>query len=368
MPYDPNRFSPGARLHIWAAPIILQVRDFVRDCTADIPLLTRIASHVGLLALIVLTIAASSLRFGDAKIAAADSPDEESPFLENDTGDDALLFGSPNPFTTIPQRTRRDIVKYTVESGDTVSGIADQFGVTADSILWANAKLEDNPDMLALGPVLNIPPTSGVLYTVQKNDTVQKIAGQFKSKKVTADQLVQNIVKFEFNQELHDLKGPDYILTTGQYLMVPDGSKPYVARVVTVYSGAVPVTAARGTGNFGWPTSGRITQQYGVARHTGLDIGAPKGTRVAAADSGFVTYVGCVPTGYGCSIMINHGNGYVTRYAHLSAFNVEARDSVKKGQVIGYVGSTGHSTGPHLHFEIIQNGKFRNPVGMLPGR
>ncbi len=368
MPHDPDRLSAGARLRIWAAPIILQVRDFVLDCAADIPLLTRIASHVGLLALIVLTIAASSLQLNNVKTASADGPDDESPFLDSDIAADDFLFGSPNPFTTVPQRTRREVVKYTVESGDTVSGIAEQFGVSADSILWANAKLEDNPDMLALGQVLNIPPTSGVLYTVQKGDTLQKIAAAFKSKKVTADQLVDSMLKFEFNQELHELKGPDYVLTAGQYLMVPGGSKPYVARVVTVYSGAVPATAARGTGSFGWPTSGRITQQYGVARHTGLDIGAPKGTRIVAADSGFVTYVGCVPTGYGCSIMINHGNGYVTRYAHLSAFNVEARDSVKKGQVIGYVGSTGHSTGPHLHFEIIQNGNFRNPVGMLPGR
>ncbi len=362
---NPNRLSPGAHLRIWAAPIILQVRDFVRDCAADIPLLTRIASHVGLLALVVLTIAASSIQFSNVKSAAAEGPDDNSPFLESDAGEDTL-FGWPNPFTTVPQRTRRDVVKYTVESGDTVSGIADQFGVTADSVLWANSKLEDNPDMLALGQVLNIPPTSGVLYTVQKADTVQKIAAQFKSKKVTADQLVQNIVNFEFNQELHNLKGPDYILTTGQYLMVPGGTKPYVARTVNVYNGPVPVTAARGTGSFGWPTSGRITQKFGVAGHTGLDIGAPMKTRVVAADSGYVTYKGCVPPGYGCSIMINHGNGYVTRYGHLSAFNVDAGDSVKKGQVIGYVGSTGHSTGPHLHFEIILNGGFRNPMGMLP--
>ena len=367
---DPRRLSALARARVWAAPTILLVRDFVRDCVEDIPLLTRIASHVGLLFLMLFTIAASNIQFNsrrDETVRIA-NPDSDDPFLSADFVDDDLAFPAAIPITNVPKRVRHEIVKYNVQGGDTVSGIAEQFDVSGDSILWANPKLEDNPDMLSIGQVLNIPPATGVLYTVLNGDTLQKIAAKFKSAKVPADQLVQNMVKSEFNQQVHELKEPSYTLTTGQFLIVPGGSKPYVARVVTSIGGPVPSNAARGTGHFGWPVSGRITQGYGVARHTGVDIGAPKGAAVLAADSGYVVSVGCIPRGYGCSMVINHGNGFSSRYAHLSAFIVGAGSSVKKGQLVARVGNTGNSTGPHLHFEILQNGNFRNPFGLLPGR
>jgi murein DD-endopeptidase MepM/ murein hydrolase activator NlpD len=365
----PRRLSPLARLNVWAAPAILQIRDFCRDCIEDIPLITRLASHVGLLFLMLVTIAASNIRLSNA--AANDSSlsnsDPESPFLTNDIpDDDDWGLPGPMPITNIPKRLRREVVKYEVRPGDTVSDIASQFDVSADSILWANPKLEDNPDMLSLGQVLNIPPTTGVLYTVQNGDTLPKIADKFKTAKTSTNQLVQNILGFEFNQELHDLKSADVTLTTGQFLMVPGGTKPFVPRMVTVYSGPIPTSAARGSGNFGWPVSGAITQKF-WGRHNGIDVGAPKGTPVRAADSGYVTFAGWdrEPVSYGNMILINHGNGYTTRYAHLSAFMVEAGDSVKKGQLIGRVGSTGNSTGPHLHFEIIRNGVARNPFSFL---
>ncbi len=368
MPPDPHRLSLLARLRVWAAPIMLPARDFCRDCVEDIPLLTRIASHAGLLGLMVLTIAASNIRLGNGDKIENDPVGGSNPdslFQEADIDGEEYLFSSAIPITTIPSRVRREVVKYTVKSGDTVSGIAEEFGVSADSILWANSKLEDNPDMLSLGQVLNIPPATGVLHTVQAGETVQKIADKYKTTKVTSATLVQNILGLEFNQELHNLKTSDQTLAIGQFLLVPGGVKPYKVTYVSAIGVPIPATAARGTGHFGWPVSGRITQKY-WARHTGVDIGAPKGTPVYAADSGFVTYAACEPRGYGCSMLVNHGNGYTTRYAHLSAFTVEVRDSVKKGQLIARVGSTGNSTGPHLHFEIIRNGVQRNPFGLLP--
>jgi len=368
----PYHLSLIARARIWAAPHLLQLRDFSRECIQDIPLLTRIASHVGLLALMVLTIAASSVQWNlnTDKGGPTTLPD---PDIETITIPDiapensAVLVNAPVPLTNSPKRTRRDVIKYTVQPGDNVSNIADNFGVSADSILWANGKLEDNPDMLSVGQVLNIPPVSGVLVTVQSGDTVKSLATKYKPPKATVDQLIENIVSSEFNQERHDLAGSDYTLTVGQFLMIPGGYKPYVPRVVTAYSGPIPATAAKGTGSFGWPVSGRITQKYWT-RHPGLDIGAPTGTPVYAADSGYVVSAGWSNVGYGNMILINHGNGYLTRYAHLSSLNVEVGDSVKKGQMIGRVGSTGNSTGPHLHFEIIRGGVHRNPYGLLPGK
>lgn len=374
MPDDKFRLSLIARWRVWAAPHLLQLRDFTRECLQDIPLLTRIASHVGLLLLMLVSIAASEVQFNpnvDKGGPTANGNSETDPFLPPDPGSDdddsGILARAPVPITIAPKRIRRDVEKYTVAPGDNVSNIAEKFGVSADSLLWANAKLEDNPDMLSVGQVLNIPPVSGVLITVQNNDTLKAIADKYKTTKTKPEQLIQNIVELEFNQERHALKEPDYALTAGQFLMIPGGSKPYVPRVVTAYSGAIPNTAARGTGNFGWPVSGRITQKFWT-RHPGIDIGAPTGSPIYAADSGYIIQAGWSNVGYGFMILINHGNGYLTRYAHLSVMNVEVGDSVKKGQIIGRVGSTGNSTGPHLHFEIIRGGAHRNPFGLLPGR
>ncbi len=372
--HPPYQLSIPARFRIWSAPILLQVRDFSREVAADMPLLTRIASHVGLLFLMLLTIAASGIQINnnspkDDPSVSAQLPIDTSVLPDDPTlTDNTALLRAPNPVTNTPKRIRLNVLKYTVQSGDTVSDIADQFSVSPDSILWANPKLEDNPDMLSIGQELNIPPVSGVLYTVASGDSVQKIADKFKTSKFPSSTLVTNIVNLEFNQQLHDLKAPDYALTVGQFLMVPDGSKPYIPRVVNAYSGPIPATAARGTGNFGWPVSGRITQKFWL-HHPGIDIGAPKGTPIYAADSGYVVTAGWdpEPVSYGFMILINHGNGFVTRYGHLSAFNVQVGDSVKKGQIIGRVGSTGNSTGPHLHFEIINNGVRRNPFSYLPG-
>ena len=369
---DSQSLSFLARVRVWLAPSLLAARDFVGDIVVDMPLMTRIASHVGLILLMVVTIAASGVQLnfnndkgGPNQTAPDDTDDTSLPDVTPD--DSATIFHAPVPITTAPKRIRREVAKYTVQGGDNVSSIADDFEVSADSILWANGKLEDNPDMLSVGQVLNIPPVSGVLHTVQSGETVRSIADKYKSKKLNTDALVQNIVNFEFNQALHDLKEPDYNLTVGQFLMVPGGVKPYQPRVVNAYSGPIPASAARGTGAFGWPVSGRITQKYWT-RHPGIDIGAPKGAPVLAADSGYVIQAGWSNAGYGNMILINHGNGYLTRYGHLSAFNVEVGDSVKKGQLIGRVGSTGNSTGPHLHFEIIRGADHRNPFGLLPGR
>lgn len=367
MQKNPSRRSVSARRRARAGPILLQVRDFCRSCLEDIPLLTRVASHVGLLALTVFTVAASGIQLENtnAETVIASSSSDTDPIVQpldvDEPTDDTEVASPLPPFTNIPPRIRREVAQYTVQAGDTVSDIADQFQVSADSVLWANPKLEDNPDMLSIGQVLNIPPTTGVLYSVQSGDTVQKLADKFKGKR-KVDVVVQDIVQSEFNQEHHDIQPPNYALTAGQFLMIPGGIKPYTQRVVASPGGPVPSSAARGTGRFGWPVSGHITQKFWT-RHPGIDVGAPKGTPIYAADAGYVYFAAWDQErlSYGNMILINHGNGFITRYGHLSAFNVQVGDSVKKGQLIGRVGSTGNSTGPHLHFEIYRNGVRINP-------
>jgi len=257
------------------------------------------------------------------------------------------------PHTTIPDRPRLNVITYTVQAGDTVLAIAEEFGLEADTIMWASGRLEDHPDLLNVGQVLTILPVDGIYHTVQKGDTPESIAKKYK-----VDGEV--ITKCEYNS----LEEP-YELTPGQKLIVPGGKKPYVPRVVHAYSGKPPVSAAKGTGIFGWPVSGVITQKF-WARHKAIDIGAPTGRPVVAADSGYVVTSGWSKYGYGNYVVIDHGNGFQTLYAHLSVILVEVGQSVGKGTRIGSVGSTGRSTGPHLHFEIRYKGVQRNPLGYLP--
>jgi septal ring factor EnvC (AmiA/AmiB activator) len=131
---------------------------------------------------------------------------------------------------------------------------------------------------------------------------------------------------------------------------------------------AAPAVASGGGGGWGWPASGPITSGYGMRwgrMHEGIDIGAPTGAPVVAARGGTVSFAGRMG-GYGNLVLIDHGGGQTSAYAHLSAFAVGAGQQVGQGQRIGSVGCTGSCTGPHLHFEIRINGSAQNPRGYLP--
>lgn len=119
-----------------------------------------------------------------------------------------------------------------------------------------------------------------------------------------------------------------------------------------------------GTGSLDWPTYGPITQYYKGSAHSGIDIGGRTGQAIKAADSGYVSFTG-YQGGYGKFVIVNHGNGIVTRYAHCSSINVSTGQRVGKGETIAALGSTGRSTGPHLHFEVLVNGSFTNPLNRL---
>ena len=265
----------------------------------------------------------------------------------------------PTPTPTIvpteepDELLRREIITYTVQTGDTLYGIAEKFDISADTIMWASSGLEFHPDLLKIGQVLTILPIDGVYHTVVSGDTLDSIAQQYKAE-------VSAIIEYEYNH----LESP-YDLFLGQKLVVPGGKKPYQAHVVHVYSGPIPEGATKGTGGFGWPTSGTVTQGF-KPMHMAIDIGAPTGTSIVTADSGYVVTAGWSEYGYGRYVVIDHGNGFQTLYAHLNAILVEVGQSVGKGARIGSVGNTGRSTGSHLHFEVRYGGVQRNPLGYLP--
>jgi len=253
-----------------------------------------------------------------------------------------------------PRRPRRQVLTYEVEEGDNVSTIAERYGLDTDSVVWANDKLEADPDYIVIGQKLVIPPALGVLHVVKAGDTVEELAKKYK---VSAE-AVYNFTPF--NQF-----GPNGEITPGQYLMFPGGEKPYQLRYVYTDKGMIAVNAPTGSGRFRWPTDGWITTKYYPGSHNGIDIAGSEGQPIYAADAGVVIYAGEYGT-YGNTIIIDHGGGFTTLYAHLLAWYPKVGMPVRKGQSIGMMGSTGKSTGNHLHFEIRVWGGTVNPLRYLP--
>ena len=264
------------------------------------------------------------------------------------------LFWSPVPHTIIPERPRRSVITYTVQPGDNVFIIADRFGLKNETIIWANEELETDPDMLYVGQVLNILPIDGIYYTVREGDTLDKIAKRYKVS-------VEAILNCEYN----GLEPGASEIKPGQKLIVPGGVKPFKPRYIRYYTGPYPKDAPRGSGNFVWPVGGHISQGDWKL-HRAIDISGRHGDIVVAADDGVVVYAAWERSGYGNLVIIDHGNGFTTYYAHLYGFYVDVGQAVRRGQPIGARGNTGRSTGPHLHFEIRYNGVQRNPLGFLP--
>jgi murein DD-endopeptidase MepM/ murein hydrolase activator NlpD len=248
-----------------------------------------------------------------------------------------------------------EIITYTVQANDNVWAIANGFGLQVETIVWANPAVEKAPDLLSVGQVLAILPVDGIYYTVQAGDTVEKLAKEFKTE-------AAKIASFELNE----LAAP-YALTPGQKLVIPGGRKKIVPSnyYPMTQVGRAPQGAPTGSGRFTWPTQGLLSQAF-WSGHLGIDIANRTGTPVLAADAGYVVMAGRDTWGYGNQVLIDHGNGFLTRYGHLHTIGVKAGDSVQKGFQVGTMGSTGRSTGPHLHFEVIQGNTRRNPQGFLP--
>jgi murein DD-endopeptidase MepM/ murein hydrolase activator NlpD len=251
---------------------------------------------------------------------------------------------------------------YIVEPGDSLAAIAQQFGIDVPTLIGSN-DLGD-PDLLPAGTQLNVLPTRGVLYRVVEGDTLNLISQRY-------EVAVLEILRAN---DLHDSE----LIAPGQKLVVP-GAKPIItpspgpAATKLADAPSQPTEASQGDSlpSFVWPASGRITTRFGYMGwasphgHAGLDIAAPSGTPVAAATSGKVLLATHAGGGYGIQIILDHGGGLRTVYAHLSQLNVETGERVSRGQIIGLVGSTGFSTGPHLHFEVRQNGDPRDPLAFL---
>lgn len=331
----------------------------------------------GLTVVIVLSLLGYTL--GRIFPVSAELPDEPTP--TESTGSASLpgTTGSSNNGqaivrhvtlkTQMDQAVNYTVQKYIVKRGDSVFGIADEFKIKAETVFWANYDLfNGSPDSLKPGQVINIPPVDGVYYEWAEGDTIESVAEAF--------DLAPDVILNWPGNEI-DLTDPE--IPAGTFVMLPGAEKndqPLFIQTYTVASSGSSSSSGSSCGFsiasrgfFGWPAPNHYLSGYnfGETGHRGVDIAATEGTPIYAADNGVVTMASYGWNyGYGNVIQIDHGNGFVTLYGHLSRVDVNVCDTVTAGQVIGAAGNTGNSFGAHLHFEVRSGGVAINPWNVLP--
>lgn len=281
--------------------------------------------------------------------------------------------------TNIPSRPRDEISTYVVQDGDTVFGIAEKYGLEPQTILWGNySVLLDDPHALKPGQELKILPVDGVYWEWLGGITFGSWAEFYG---VTAADIIEYPANNINAAAIGDYNNANIPVAT--WLIIPGGSREFVnwsaplgvtrenpASARVLGAGACdPVSGGFvGYGSFIYPSNNHTLSGFDYSpqtNHNGIDLAGNEGEAVYASDAGVVVYAGWNDYGYGNMIMIDHGNGFQTLYAHLSALNVGCGQSVGQGEVIGAIGNTGRSSGSHLHFEILAGTKV-NPWSYLP--
>ena len=305
---------------------------------------------------------------GNLQELVLDSPLAEKEDFDVEVTSDSsslVLLGSETEDMTAPSaeqnvQQRNEAIVYTVEPGDVLGKIAEKFGISTNTILWAN-NLNWN-SVIRPGQSLTILPTSGINHEVKSGDTISSIAQKYQSE-------TTKIVEANKLASAGDIKIGDLVFIPGGIMptKVVSSYQPQTNPVAinpTTPSQIAPAENVDTDTKLLWPViSQRITQYYHWG-HSGLDIGDKSGNPIYAAEAGKIERSGWA-NGYGYHVIINHGNGIQTLYGHASKLLVEAGDSVARGETIALIGSTGWSTGPHLHMEVRVNGVRQNPLNYI---
>lgn len=280
-----------------------------------------------------------------------------------------------DPFTIVPDRPRSEVIQYTAVSGDTIYSIAERFGLKPETIAWSNTR--QYVHVLRPGDVVNVPPVDGVYVQVVGSKTIAEIAASYQ----ISDPFMP------IDSEYNNLFGvqPDTILPSGTWFFIPGGQGEQIVwnpgvqveggdsprrGYVSAFAPGDPGSCGQinnpgGGASWGFPLGGGYTFTRGFSSwHSGVDLAAPIGTPVLAANSGAVIFSGLSTWGYGYTIVLAHGP-YLTLYGHLSDIYVGCGQNVSVGQTIGAVGNTGNSSGPHLHFEIRSGDTPTDPAATM---
>jgi murein DD-endopeptidase MepM/ murein hydrolase activator NlpD len=309
--------------------------------------------------------------FAPVALRADDRPDQP-------TGDEiGRGVAQPNTGPTFePDRKYHHVFKYTVQPGDTVFGIAEKFSIAPETVFWANTEtLQDNVHLIYVGVPLYILPIDGVYHTADGKQTIAEIADEYGVEP-------SDILLSPYNRlGDHDA---DWVAPQGLRIVVPGGEREFIAWRAPIVTGTQTTTSPEapihpgscrghytgmgGTGTFMNPLGNipyRVTTGF-YPWHPAVDLSSNTGDPVLASDSGIVVFAGRYNGGYGELVIIDHGNGFTTYYAHLQSRFVECGQQVNQGQPIGTVGATGNASGSHLHFEIRQNDIGVNPYHYIP--
>lgn len=307
--------------------------------------------HITLVVIVVLGIFLAPLLANQYPTAAVNDIENSPPTIGIRLPSD---MESIDVNTNESQKPRRDVISHEVKGGENLSSIAKQYGVDTISINALNKFSKDH--VIHPGDLVKIPPVIGVIVKVESGDTIYSLAKKYNLASAQA------IVDWPYNTFVDDEK---FSLATGQTLVLPGGSPPKEKPVILDLRKTPDVPLfARGNGLFSWPSVGVITQYFSFY-HNGLDVASNNAPAIIAADSGRVVTVLYHNHDYGYHVIIDHGNGYKTLYGHMSRIDVSVGDNVARGQRLGIMGSTGRSTGPHLHFVVYKNGVAINPLGLL---
>ncbi len=256
-----------------------------------------------------------------------------------------VIAPTPDDNAQAVSPSRTVILTYRVQSGDSLWSIAAEFDLDVETLRWSNPEIEQNPDFLRLDQELVILPVRGAYVTVQPGDTVERLAERWG----VAPDDIRNYLP----NNLYDGREP----RVGTRLVIPHGSR----EVSLPPPQAVPGYA------YAWPIRGVVSQRY-ASSHRAVDLAAPYGAKVYAARAGRCVSATWSEVGYGYLVIVDHGDGSRAYYSHLKGAWVQAGDWVSQGDWVGEVGSTGNSTGPHVHFEIRVGGVPQNPLSYLPPR
>jgi murein DD-endopeptidase MepM/ murein hydrolase activator NlpD len=244
--------------------------------------------------------------------------------------------------------------RYKVQSGDSINGIANKFNIDSKYIFWNNIHLTSKSDIINIGDMIRVPTVEGVLHDVRFGETLSEISYKYNAE-------AEDIIDFPSNN-IYDANFIEENVT----ILIVGGTQAKAATDISSINNNVLEKESSAAG-FVWPADGPITSVMTWWHPTGIDIGALYDAPVVATNNGTVIFAGGDPCcSYGLYVDIRHPGGFVSRVAHLNKIWVTAGQQVQRGEIVGLNGSTGRSSGPHVHFEIRRNGLLQNPLNYIP--